>query len=83
MLFERSIVAGGNLWVTGTLDWRNGTFQNTGRIVLPAGATAEIGTVANGTPRLNAELVVAPGATANLWRSLWCAPSGNCGSKAS
>ena len=76
MLFERSIVAGGNLWVTGTLDWRNGTFQNTGRIVLPAGATAEIGTVANGTPRLNAELVVAPGATANLWRSLWCAPLG-------
>ena len=71
MLFERSIVAGANLWVTGTLDWRNGTFRNTGRIVLPAGATAEIGTVADGTPTLNAELVVTPGATANLSRGLW------------
>ena len=69
MLFERSIVDGGDLWVTHSLDWRGGVLAGTGRLMLMPGASSLVTTRTQYSPNemvLNRELVVAPGAAMDI-----------------
>ena len=69
MLFERSIVDGGDLWVTHSLDWRGGVLAGTGRLMLMPGASSLVTTrtqYSENEMMLNRELVVAPGAAMDI-----------------
>ena len=69
MLFERSIVDGGDLWVTHSLDWRGGVLAGTGRLMLMPGASSLVTTRTQYSENemvLNRELVVAPGAAMDI-----------------